>query len=210
MANYCEKYNIPMKKYKDHWGYEKQRYEEDKRDYGTVGKQYCFCYKDKNYRGEEFINFKWMSSLNKFLVSSNDEVNENYPEYYELLQSNPCYSPVDDSKDTYQNLTYEEFYERAYSKYYERTGDVSFYSNITGEVKPYRAATYNSGLYILQDDKYNKVLDIFPTREEKGYYSWRIEKNMIPVTFEEIYNKMKPICIQKYLKNGKKYKKEYC
>ena len=35
------------------------------------------------------------------------------------------------------------------------------------------------------------------------------EKHMIPVTIEQIFETMKPMYIQKYLANGREYKKEY-
>ena len=35
------------------------------------------------------------------------------------------------------------------------------------------------------------------------------EKHMIPVTLEKIFEVMKPMYIQKYLANGREYKKEY-
>jgi hypothetical protein len=56
---------------------------------------------------------------------------------------------------------------------------------------------------------------LFPTeeKEEKRYWyaSSPVDKvqHMIPVTFEEIYNKMKPMYKQNYLTNGKEYMKGY-
>ena len=35
------------------------------------------------------------------------------------------------------------------------------------------------------------------------------EKHMIPVTIEQIFETMRPMYIQKYLANGREYKKEY-
>ena len=54
--------------------------------------------------------------------------------------------------------------------------------------------------YIDGKNTYFKRSDLFPC-EETSYY----EKRMIPVTLEEIYEKMHPEYIKMYLKNGREY-----
>ena len=48
----------------------------------------------------------------------------------------------------------------------------------------------------------HKFCDIFPFETNK--YG---EKEMIPVSLEEIFEKMKPEYVQTYLQNGREYKK---
>lgn len=62
---------------------------------------------------------------------------------------------------------------------------------------------------------YVEVTDIFPTTSKmvkSNRYPYKDiieEKHMIPVTLEKIFEVMKPMYIQKYLANGREYKKEY-
>ena len=59
-----------------------------------------------------------------------------------------------------------------------------------------------------------EVTDIFPTtskmvKSNRYPYNDIEEKHMIPVSIEQIFETMKPMYIQKYLANGREYKKEY-
>ena len=61
---------------------------------------------------------------------------------------------------------------------------------------------------------YVEVTDIFPTASKmvklnRYPYNDIEEKHMIPVTIEQIFETMRPMYIQKYLANGREYKKEY-
>lgn len=61
---------------------------------------------------------------------------------------------------------------------------------------------------------YVEVTDIFPitskmVKSNRYPYNDIEEKHMIPVTIEQIFETMKPMYIQKYLANGREYKKEY-
>ena len=58
------------------------------------------------------------------------------------------------------------------------------------------------------------MTNIFPTKTVKvksNYYPYNDieEKHMIPITIEEIFEKMNPMYLQKYLENGREYEKEY-
>lgn len=101
--------------------------------------------------------------------------------------------------------------------------DVQFMANANGEYTKYEMRTpYRSednGKYTVY--KYNninyyngdkEVIDIFPTQEKEvtdSYGIKRIETHMIPVSIETIFEKLKPVCKQKYLSNGREYNKEF-
>lgn len=57
-----------------------------------------------------------------------------------------------------------------------------------------------------------EAVDIFPTEErevEVRYGQKEIQTHMIPVSIETVFEKLKPVCKQKYLANGREYEKEY-
>ena len=62
---------------------------------------------------------------------------------------------------------------------------------------------------------YNENYEIFPyksqiVKEGYGYFAKDVEKKkMIPVSLEEIFNKLQPFYVQQYLQNGREYEKEY-
>ena len=219
MENYCVKNNIPPTKVKSRYWGTTERYEEDKYDYGKYNRRYCFCCKNKNYKDEEYTSFTWKNSLDKFLISVIDlSPNENYADYFELLEGTSCYSPVDSSKDTYHELTYEEFIsitKNPYSYYFYGTGFFSYVGENNKEIKRYHVkcndyytTNENEKKFIIQNDKYEEVLNIFPI-ENKSIYGWSTNIHMIPVTLKEVYDKMKPMYKQTYLANGRKYNKTY-
>ena len=108
-------------------------------------------------------------------------------------------------------------------------GDFEFISNISGGMQIFKAYNTNNkeNEYILKrkvessrgKGYYDYVDDtsIFPTEvveiEKYVYRGWHTEKEiikekkMIPVTIEEMYEIMKPLCRQKYLKNGREYER---
>ena len=101
--------------------------------------------------------------------------------------------------------------------------NVQFMANANGEYTKYEMRTPyrsgNNGKYIVY--KYNntnfyhgykEVIDIFPTQETEvtgSYGIKRIETYMIPVSIETVFEKLKPVCKQKYLANGREYNKEF-
>lgn len=219
MVKYCDENNIPpTKKYNGYWT--SSRYEADKWDFGPIGKQHCFYYSWTS-NGVERSGFEWKTSISKFLINVVDEnCNENYATYFDLLERQPSYSMPDANKVTYHTIPIEEFAKKVISSYGSYYHEISFYANINGKIDRYRIATngYGKNEYILRKytDNYSsvEVVDIFPvTSEEKAERYWPYKKytehHMIPVTWEEIYNKMKPMYQQTYLTNGKEYTKGY-
>ena len=154
----------------------------------------------------------------------NDKCVSNYSEIYDLMQSSCNFSPIDDTKDKFFDFSFEEFYKKSTSTYWNdnklRYIDTRFLVNVDGEYVEYKMETpyepEENGKYIVyRYDWYCKkkieAIDIFPTEEKEVsyYYGKKIETHMIPVSIEEVFEKLKPAYKQKYLANGREYRKEY-
>lgn len=186
------------------------------------GKMYWFArlYNDKYY----FKQFKSIPK-NKFMSCINDKCVSDYSEIYDLMQSSCNFSPIDNTKDKFFDFSFEDFYKNSTSTYWNdnklRYIDTKFLVNVDGEYVEYKMKTSyepeENGKYIVyRYDWKNKieieVRDIFPTEEkEVNSYFWgkKIETHMIPVSIEEVFEKLRPAFKQKYLANGREYRKEY-
>ena len=175
----------------------------------------------------EFEQFKSVSK-NKLISCLDDKCTSKYSEIYDSMESSYQFSPIDNSKDKIVNISFEDFYEKAINTYVDdditrKYVDVRFMVNDNGEYIKYEMTTpYRSednGKYtvykysaknIYHGDK--EAIDIFPTEErevEVRYGQKEIQTHMIPVSIETVFEKLKPVCKQKYLANGREYKKEY-
>ena len=172
-------------------------------------------------------DFYWTTSVNKLLINVlNEKCCENYADLFYLLEGTNYYSPIDKSKEKYFTMSFKDFYDNATSKFEDdsiRYRNMIFMSYESGGLKKYEIRTSytndKNGKYTLykysKNNIYNgdiEVTDIFPTEEIKVKDYWgkiRTETHMIPITLEEIYNTLKPVYKQIYLKNGREYKKEY-
>lgn len=176
----------------------------------------------------EFEQFKSVPK-NKLISCLDDKCTSKYSEIYDSMESSYQFSPIDDSKDKIVNISFEDFYEKAINKYFENDDitrkyvNVRFMVNNNGEYIKYEMTTpYRSednGKYtvykyssknIYHGDK--EAIDIFPTEErevEVRYGQKEIQTHMIPVSIEIVFEKLKPVCKQKYLANGREYEKEY-
>lgn len=189
------------------------------------GKMHWFAilYNDK-YVFEQFKSVP----KNKLISCIDDKCTSKYSEIYDEMESSYQFSPIDDSKDKIINIPFEDFYAKAVNTYVyddetRKYDDVQFMANANGEYTKYEMRTpYGSednGKYIVY--KYNntnfyhgdkEVIDIFPTQEKEvtdSYGIKRIETHMIPVSIETVFEKLKPVCKQKYLANGREYNKEF-
>lgn len=223
MAKYCEENNIKKVNLNNGGYWSNYRYQEDRQGYGTVGKRYCFYHTYKDYAGNERAIFEWKSSISKWLINVvDDKCHDNYAEYFELLEHQPKYSPPDENKVTYHRESLEEFCKRIKTSDNRYYCNASFYSNVNGNIERFEARRRNYGdnEYVLYKYKPTvwyadiEVLSLFPTEEKEEiqyYYPKQTKKvlHMIPVTFEEIFNRMKPMYKQTYLTNGKTYEKRY-
>lgn len=188
------------------------------------GKMHWFArlYNDK-YVFEQFKNIP----KNKLISCVDDKCTSKYSEIYDEMESSYQFSPIDDSKDKIINIPFEDFYTKAVNTYMNdetsKYVNVQFMANANGEYTKYEMRTpYRSednGKYTVY--KYNntnfyhgdkEVIDIFPTQETEvtdSYGIKRIETHMIPVSIETVFEKLKPVCKQKYLANGREYNKEF-
>ena len=199
--------------------YHTSRYKRDKYDYGSYGKMYCFCRKDQKDNGEYIYKFDWINSLGKNIIGVvNETPCSEYSEIFYALEGTDSYSPPDDSADKYFPMSYEEFEKlcvQVYGKdiyYGYGTCRLNYHDEIVKcDLKPdifRRTNAYR--VYRYSEDKSRfcraadiPILDIFPTAIDGE------EKEMIPVTLQEIYDKMYPVYKQRYLINGREWRKEY-
>lgn len=187
------------------------------------GKMHWFArLSDEKY---EFEQFKSVPK-NKLISCLDDKCTSNYSEIYDSMESTYKFSPIDNSKDKIIDIPFENFCEKAIYKYYDgnetiKYKDVTFMANVNGKCNKYIAITpYRSkdnGKYTVYEyieSSYDKKeeLDAFQTEEKEvvGYYGQKmVETHMIPVPIEIVFEKLKPVCKQKYLTNGREYIKEY-
>ena len=174
------------------------------------GKMHWFAITNKDeYRYEQVKSVP----KNKFIACIDDKCTEKYSEIFEKMEGNPSYSPYDESKDEYMHYTFDEFKSRIKSEDWWRHYFISKCND--GNMKTFRV-NERDGLFIVSCG-ITEATDIFPYTSEitknyitKNYrYPFKdIEtRKMIPVTLEEIYRKMKPMYLQKYLTNGREYKR---
>lgn len=201
------------------------------------GKYFWFAYKNYEYdyvNGEKIYKdtYKWRFEqyksipANKFITCMNDKCTQDYPEIYEAMIRTSSFSPRDYDNVKYVSYSFEEF-----KKFAEKTEDkygrgnfvrynTSYFSDSHYEYKiscddetglwtveqrnyPYRLKYKND------DDFYNRFS--FENVKVKGYYSWErksIEKKIVPMTIEELFEKLKPCYKEVYLENGYLYERE--
>lgn len=201
----------------------------DNENWIYMGKFEAFDYWEGTNKGKHFWfwhngSFEHYKSLpkNKFIKCIDNKCSEKYANIYNNLERNREYSPYDSSKNEYKYFTFEEFEKRSSSgRWYERQFISEYYGRNKYEFKIYPEGKNNNLFIVSTKDNtsryyrdYNEVTDIFPTTSKmvkSNCYPYKDieEKHMIPVTLEKIFEVMKPMYIQKYLANGREYKKEY-
>ena len=201
----------------------------DNENWIYMGKFEAFDYWEGTNKGKHFWfwhngSFAHYKSLpkNKFIKCIDNKCSEKYANIYNNLERNSEYSPYDSSKNEYKYLTFEEFEKRSSSGYWSERQFISeYYGRNKYEFEIY-PEDKNNNLFVvrIKDNTsryysdYNEVTNIFPTTSKmvkSNHYPYKDieEKHMIPVTLKKIFEVMKPMYIQKYLANGRKYKKEY-
>ena len=169
------------------------------------GKMHWFAIVNKDgYRYEKVKSVP----KNKLIACVDDKCTEKYSEIYDRMESSPNFFPIDDNKDEMLDITYDQFLKLGYHKY----DGISYYSfkfisNYDGKYKSYLADICwgeNIGKYDIK--VYSKEIDDLYCSGYKVGYNKKIFEH---VSLKDIYDIIKPKCIQKYLSNGRKYKKEY-
>lgn len=196
----------------------------DNENWIYMGKFEAFDYWEGTNKGKHFWFwhngiFEHYKSLpkNKFIKCIDNKCSEKYANIYNNLERNCEYSPYDSSKNEYKYLTFEEFEKRSSSgRWSERQFISEYYGRNKYEFEIY-PEDKNNNLFIVRmkdNTSRHEVTNIFPTtfkmvKSNRYPYKDIEEKHMIPVTIKKIFEVMKPMYIQKYLANGREYKKEY-
>jgi hypothetical protein len=145
------------------------------------GKHFYFV--DTKYIGQENVCFEQYKTLgDKIIATVSEDCHPNYSDMFEKLEHCSDYSPIDSSKDEHISYTLEEF-----TKYIEE-------ENYYCRVMSYDNDVQNIGNY---------------NCEKNGYISYWNGKDYSKESIENVFNKLKPKYINKYLKNGKFYKKQF-
>lgn len=176
------------------------------------GEQFFFAEQEDTYtyqNGEEIITgnkyvFNHFKSISKKLIGiENSECIFNYAEIFNELENNKYYSPVDDSKDKYIPYTYEEFVEYMNQGWWHYV----FTEECNNKRYSYELRKNNDNLFIINST--DKDLNKRFRQEEYDYscgYGWNktVEKRtkMIPITIDELYERLQPCYLNKYLANG--------
>ena len=162
-----------------------------------------------------FEQYKSMSS-NKFITCINDKCTEEYAEIYEAMDHCSSFSPRDYDNPKYIPYIFEEFKEYAEKQegrysgnlyrcntYFFSDGHYKYEIHFNDKTNLWSVSQYNIYDHSKNnDDFYNRFE--FKNVEFKGYYSWqnKVERQIIPMTIEELYKKLKPCYKEIYLKNG--------
>lgn len=170
------------------------------------GKMYWFAIVNKDgYR------YEWIKSVpkNKLITCIDDKCTEKYSEIYDRMESCPNFSQIDDTKDEIIDISYDQFLKLGYHKYDDRISyhSFKFISNYDGKYKSYLADECwgeNTGKYDVKVYSENEE-DFYCSGYKVGYNKTIFEH----VILEDIYDIVKPKCIQKYLSNRRKYRKVY-
>lgn len=201
------------------------------------GKHFWFAYKYYDYdyvNGEKVYRdtFKWCfeqyrsMSGKKFITCVDDKCTQDYSDIYEAMIRTCSFSPRDIDNLKYIPYTFEEF-----KKYAEKKEDVygrndfrrhnsNFFSD--GHYRYKISCDDKANLWTIKQDgnsyrlNYENDEDFydrfdFKDVEIKGFYSWERAKPMrqiIPMTIETLYEKLKPCYKEIYLQNGYLYERE--
>lgn len=186
----------------------------------NVGKRLWFAteptysYRNKKY---SFSQFKTISK--KFIKCKDSNCHVNYAEIFDEMECDTNYSPVDNTKDKYINMSFDEFKEVAVDEYRwsKRFVGKDFKRY---EVKKIKDDEDLFTCYIgrLDKDRFSNRMtyeyDVIPqeleyTVHEREYYWGKKEeyKKVVPTSLERVYKVIQPQWLLKYLENGKLYEK---
>lgn len=189
----------------------------------NVGKRLWFASKTKyswESEGEGkyyFYQFKTISK--KFIKCKDSNCHEEYAELFDKMENNSNYSPVDDSKDKYESVSFDDFKEEAINDYCwaKRFVGKNFKRYEVKKVKD------DDDLFTCYMGRKSKSMfsdrdiyeyDIIPQELEYTVevkeYSWNRKEEYnkeTPTSLEKIYEIIQPQWLLKHLENGKLYDK---
>ena len=203
MQKYAEKTNLKL--------YDKISRKDRYRHMDGVnkGKQFYFYFREHSGCSS---HFETRSSISGWLIDTvSADPAPDYAEIFEKLEASTIYSPYDQSKDVFVKMTLEEFLEEARNIGYWGstflTDTDGAYMNV--EIRKYPSNTDPVGFVCnIPNDRYS-IVGNFPVRDinTPGVYPWKNRKEMIPVSLEEIYEKLPLYYREQYLANGKFYRR---
>lgn len=171
--------DLPTESCKTYWGIG-SRHVDYEYTQTDCGQRFFFLRKYKNWNNEIVEEFKNIKSLSKkFITTVDNNCIHNYAELFERMEHYEYYSPIDDSKDVTIPYSFDEFNNEFTEN--QRSWWYRYYYNIDGEKFEIRKT---------DDNKY-KV------------------KNTLHSNIEELFNYIQPVHVDKYLENGKLYKRSY-
>jgi hypothetical protein len=203
--------------------YTKSRY--GSKEYDSIdlnyGKFYWFAQKHFSYHYENGVQvlestFKWIfpsyaSISKKFIKCVDDNCITDYADIFDLMECNSNYSPIDKSKDEHILYDFEDF-----KNYIAKTQYIPHWKSALAKI----TGTYievvineNDGLFTCSPKHYEAdnaetLKELFAHEvTSRGY--WGNNYRMIPVTIEELYSKLQPHYLNKYLVNGRFYERKY-
>lgn len=195
--------------------------------YGTMdGKQFWFAYKyydynhvngvkvyEKDYRWR-FTSYKTLSG-NKFIKCLDENCTNEYADIFEKMEQCESYSPYDKSKDKYVLYTFDEFvkYLEDYKEYYSYpdNNDEAFDYTVLDKDGLYKCKI----LYYWNNRDEEHKADFqkrfkFDVVEKPRPYSWSVQQyeyNFIPLTIDQLYERLQPCYKIEYLRNGNERKR---
>lgn len=154
----------------------------DCHEYGSVSKKYFFCNgKNTNYY------FETIRSLgDKLIEIVSEDCVENYTDLFDKLEHSTRYSPIDDSRD--------EYVEYEYNILSKKIGDGSIYC-------------YDRHHQLVEIRNKHKAPNVFQVTVRNKNDYWNRDTVVYEGTLEDIYEVYKPTYKNKYLANGKLYRK---
>ena len=200
----------------------------DNIDY-LYGKYFWFAYKYHDYHyieGEKVYEdtYEWhfeqykSISANKFIICADGKCTQDYSDIYESMIRTNHFSPRDFDNLKYIPYSFEEFKE-----FTEKTEDrynqctMSRYNTkyFSDSYCKYEISSDNeTNLWTVKQSDYENDDDfygrfIFKDEEVNNYWgSRKTVKKVIPMTIEELYERLKPCYKEIYLQNGKLFGRE--
>lgn len=185
-------------------------------------KRFVFCV---NADKPDKYGFTFLRNINSKLIKCTDGTcKDTYSNMFDQLEGKKEYSPIDDKKDEYILYSFDEFKryvsftEERFGRLYYPFDDYLTYPD-EGMLESYEYRVYMNDetcLYRVCVCRGHNQSDYdyfsrfrFNEIEKKGYWcNVRKEKEFIDTTLEELYERIKPCYRNKYLKNGRLYRKD--
>lgn len=168
---------------------------------GNAGKIHWFYSRNS----KQFIRHKSLSGMLIDVVSA--EPATDYADLFNAMESVTDYSPIDDSKDKYIGYTLPEF-EKLLNKISDwRWDSRSVFAQFDDGSYMSISIVRKEGMFAVKPDDVQHVSEMFETVMEPDMCGGRKHIEMIPASPEELFEKLHPHYLQKYLANGKPNRK---